>query len=98
MLSFVRCSLSHGQVVNAVRSWRQTMRGGSWQRSRSTRQVKLADEDVLRDLAGAVCDFSAEAACLLFHNEFGHLDVLLNSQLLKSLVMAVAKRSFTTFV
>lgn len=78
--------------------WSRTTRGGSWQRSRSTGQVKLADEDILGDLAGAVRDLSAEAACLLFHNEFGHLDVLLNSPLLKSQVMAVAKRSFAIFV
>lgn len=52
--------------------------------------MKLA-EDILRDLAGAACDLSAEAACLLFHNEFGRLGVLLNSQLLKSQVMAVAE-------
>lgn len=74
------------------------MRGGSWQPSCSTRQVKLAHEDVLRDPAGALCELSAEAACLLFHNEFGRLDVFLNSQWLRSQVMAVAKRSFTTFV
>lgn len=34
------------------------MRGGSWQRSHSTRQVKLADEDILREVAGAMCDLS----------------------------------------
>lgn len=74
------------------------MRGGSWQHCCSTRQVKLPHEDVLRDLAGAVCELLADAACLLFHNEFGCLDVLLNSQWLGSQVMAVAKRSFTTFL
>lgn len=74
------------------------MRGGSWRRSRGTGQVRLAGEKISRDLAGAVCDLSAEAACLLFHNELGRLYVLLNSQLLKSQVMAVAKRSFAVFV
>lgn len=53
--------------------------------------MKLDDEGILRDLSGAACDLLAEAACLLFHNEFGPLDALLNSQLLKSQVMAAAE-------
>lgn len=76
-------------MANAVRSWSQTVRGGSWRCSCSTRQGKLADEGILRDLAGAVCSLWGAAACLLFHNEFSRIDMLSNSQLLKSQVMAV---------
>lgn len=34
----------------------------SWQRSCNTRQVKLADGEILRNLAGAMCDLPDEAA------------------------------------
>lgn len=64
-LSFATRSLLRGQVVNGVGSRSRTMRGGSWQRSRSARWVKLAAEDILRDVAGAVCGLWAEAARLL---------------------------------